>query len=188
MAVEQLVLEEDDRVGRADRALEQPLGRRRIVRRDDDQARHAGVPRRIVLAVLRGDAARRAVGAAEHHRAAHLAAAHVIGLGGRVDDVIDRLHREVERHELDDRLQPAHRRTGAEAGETVFGDRRVDDARRAELLEQSLRDLVGALILGNLLAHDEDGRIGAHLLGHGVAEGFADGLAVGRAGGVGGDL
>ena len=102
--------------------------------------------------------------------------------------MVDRLQREVERHELDDRLQPAHRRAGAEPGEAVFGNRRVDDACWAEFLEQPLRDLVRPLILGDLLAHDEDGGVDAHLLGHRVAQRFADGLAVGRAGGGGGDL
>src|SRR2546425_6138467 len=47
---------------------EQPLGVRRVIGRDDDQAGHAGVPRAIILRMLRTDAARRAVGAAEHDR------------------------------------------------------------------------------------------------------------------------
>ena len=57
----------------------------------------------IVLAVLRADAGGRTVGAAEHDGAAHLAAGHVERLGRRIDDLIDRLHGEVEGHELDDR-------------------------------------------------------------------------------------
>ena len=59
------------------------------------------------------------------------------------------------------------------AGEAVLGDRRVDDAPRAEFLQQALRDLVGALVLGDLLAHHEDVLVAAHLLGHGVAQGLA---------------
>ena len=155
LAVEQLVLEEDDRVVGADRGLEQALGVGRAIGRDHDQPGHVRVPAAVILAVLGADAAGGAVGPAEHDRAAHLPARHVIGLGGRIDDVVDRLHREVEGHELDDRPQPAHRRAGAEAGKAIFGDRRVDDALGAELLEQALRDLVGALIFGDLLAHHE---------------------------------
>ena len=49
-----------------------------------------------------------------------------------------------------------HRRTNADAGKAVFGDRRVDDPARAEFIEQTLRDLVGALVFGDFLAHDED--------------------------------
>src|SRR3546814_13596909 len=68
-------------------------------------------------------------------------------------------------HELDDRAQAAHRRARAEPGKAVFGDRRIDDALVAELVEQSLRDLVRALILRDFLTHHEDAGIGAHFLG-----------------------
>ncbi|KIU01394.1 hypothetical protein QU38_01860, partial [Staphylococcus aureus] len=134
----------------------------------------AGVPRAIVLRVLRRNARGGAVGPAEHDRATHLAAGHVVGLGRRVHDVVDRLHREVEGHELDDRLEAAHRRPRTQAGKAIFGDRRVDHALGTELLEQALRDLVGALILGDFLAHHEDARILAHLLGHRVAQRLAN--------------
>ena len=70
-------------------------------------------------------------------------------------------------------FSPAKRRADAEAGKAVLGDRRVDDALVAELLQQALADLVGALVLGDLLAHQEDVRVAAHLLGHGVAQRFA---------------
>ena len=88
--------------------------------------------------------------------------------------MINGLHGEVESHELDDRPQAAHRRAGADAGKAIFGDRRVDHALVAELVEQALGDLVGALIFGDLLAHHEDAVVLAHLLGHGVAQRLAD--------------
>ena len=47
---------------------------------------------------------------------------------------------------------------------------------RPEFVEQPLGDLVGALIFGDLLAHHEDAVVGAHLLGHGVAQRLAHGL------------
>src|SRR3546814_20621556 len=84
-------------------------------------------------------------------------------LGGRIDDVIDRLHREVEGHELDDRAQAAHRRARAEPGKAVFGDRRIDDALVADLVEKYLRELVRALILRDFPTHHEDSGHGAHL-------------------------
>ena len=73
-------------------------------------------------------------------------------------------------------LRPGHRRADAQAGEAVLGDRRVDHAPGAELLEQALADLVGALVLGDLLAHQEHVGVAPHLLGHGVAQGLAHGL------------
>ena len=72
-------------------------------------------------------------------------------------------------------FRPGQRRADADAGEAVLGDRRVDDALGAEFLQQALRDLVGALVLGDLLAHDEDVAVAAHLLGHGVAQRLAHG-------------
>ena len=87
-----------------------------------------GVPARIALRVLGGDARGGAVRAAEHDRARHLAAGHVARLGRRVDDLVDRLHGEVEGHELDDRPQPGEGGADAEPGKAVLGDRRVDHA------------------------------------------------------------
>ncbi len=176
VAVEHLVLEEDDGIGIADRGLQEALVVGGRVRRDHLQARNLRVPGRIVLAVLRGDARGGAVRPAEHDGAAHLAAGHIERLGRGVDDLVDRLHGEIEGHELDDRLQARHRRTDADAGKAVLGDRRVDDAAGAEFLQQALRDLVGALIFGDFLAHDEDVGVAAHLFGHRVAQRFADGL------------
>ena len=186
LAVENLVLEEDHRVGIADRRLEQALRVGGGVGRDHLEARHVGVPRGVVVAVLGADTSGGAVGAAEHDRTAELAAGHVQGLGRRVDDVVDRLHGEVEGHELDDGLEPHEGGTDADAGESVLGDRGIDHAARAELLQQPLRNLVGALVLGDLLAHHEDGLVLAHLLGHGVPQGLAHGHGLHR--GVGGKL
>ena len=176
MAVQHLVFEEDHRVGIADRGFQEALvigGRKR---RDHLQARNLRVPGRVILAVLGCDARRGAVGPTEHDRAAHLAAGHVQRLGRGVDDLVDRLHREVEGHEFDDRLQARHRRTDADAGKAVLGDRRIDHAPRAEFLQQPLTDLVGALIFRDLFAHQEHVRVAPHLLGHRIAQRVADGL------------
>ncbi len=125
--------------------------------------------------MLGADTGSGTVRATKHDRSAHLAAGHVERLGSGVDDLVDRLHGEVEGHELDDRLQAGHRGTDADAGEAVLGDRGVDDAASAEFLQQTLGDLVGALVFGHFLAHDEDVVVGAHFLGHGVAQRFANG-------------
>ena len=54
-------------------------------------------------------------------------------------------------------------------------DRRVDHAPFAELIEQALGHFVRALILADLLAHEEDAIVGAHLFGNGVAQRLAHG-------------
>src|SRR5262249_38711602 len=93
----------------------------------------------------------------------------------------DRLHGEVECHELDDRVEALESSADAEAREAIFGDRRVDHALGTKLLEEALADLVGTLIFRDLLAHQEHRRIAAHLLGHGVAPRFPHGHAHGIA-------
>ena len=174
-AIEHFVFEDEDGVGIADRGFQQALGIGRVRGGDDLEAGDVGIPGGIALRVLGCDAGGCAVGAAEDDRAAHLAARHVKRLGGRVDDLVDRLHGEVPGHELDDRLQAREGRADADAGKALFGDRRVDHALGAELVEQALADLVGALVLGDFLAHQEDIAIAAHLFGHRVAQRFAHG-------------
>src|SRR3546814_3943624 len=105
--------------------------------------------------MLRGDPRRGAVGPPKDDRAAHLAAGHVEGLGGGVDELVHRLHGEIEGHELDDRPQTAEGGTDAKPGEAVLGNRGVDHAPLAEFVEQTLADLVRTLILRDLLAHQE---------------------------------
>ena len=138
------------------------------------------VPARVALRVLCSDARRRAVGAAEHDRAAHLPARHVQRLRRRVDDVVHRLHGEVERHELDDRLQSVQRGADRHAGEAVLGDRRIDHPLRAELVEQTLADLVGALVLRDFLADQEHLVVAAQFRRHRVAQRLAHRDRLGR--------
>ena len=44
----------------------------------------------------------------------------------------------------------------------------------AELLEHPLADLVGALVVADLLAHEEDAVVALHLLDHRLAQGLAE--------------
>ena len=90
-------------------------------------------------------------------------------------------------------FRPAEGRADAEAGEAVLGDRRVDHPLGAELLQQALADLVGALVLGDLLAHQEDlfvARISSAMASRRASRTvIVDGLAgpFGLGGGAGGD-
>ena len=62
----------------------------------------------------------------------------------------------------------------------MLGDRRVDHPARPELVEQALADLVGALILGDLLAHQKHIRIRAHFHRHRIPERLTHGDGLGR--------
>src|ERR1700746_2092212 len=121
------------------------------------------VPARITLRMLRCDACGRAVWSAENNRAAHLAARHIAGLRGRVDDLIHRLHGKIKSHELDDWPQPGKTGADPEPGKTLLGDRGVDHPAWPEFLKQALADLIGALILADLLAEQKNRIVAPHL-------------------------
>src|SRR5207302_10236659 len=78
----------------------------------------------------------------------------------RVDDLLEGDVEEGRDLELDDGPPPGERGSGREAGERLFGDRRVEHALLAELLDQPLRD--AAQRRAHVLADHEDGRIGEH--------------------------
>ena len=82
---------------------------------------------------------------------------------------------EIDRHDLDDRPHAAEGRTDPGADKGRFGKRRVADALGTELVEQSLGDRIAAAIAPDILAHQEDARIGQQRL----ADRLADRLAVG---------
>ena len=173
VAVEHLMLDEDDRVVGPDRALEQALGVGRGPGHDDGQAGDVGEDGFRPVRVGGREAARHARGAAEHDRDGELAARHVPHVGGVVDDLVDGDPGEAEGHELDDRAEAHHRGADADAGEAFLGDRRVDHAAGAELVEEALADLVGPVVLGDLFPHQEDAIVPLHLLGHRLIQGFA---------------
>lgn len=101
-----LILQHDYRVGIANGRLHQALGVLGAVWSDNFEAGDAAVPRRVVLGMLCGDARGEAVGAAEGDVAGLNAARHVMRLCGRVDDLVNGLHSEVERHELALQAEP----------------------------------------------------------------------------------
>lgn len=100
LAVEELVLEDDDGVGVANGSLHQALGVLGAPGADDLEAGNGAVPGRVVLGVLGSDTGGEAVGATEGDVAGLDTARHVEGLGGRVDNLVDGLHGKVEGHEL----------------------------------------------------------------------------------------
>ena len=100
LAVHELVLEDDDGVGVADGGLEKTLGILSAPGRDNFETGNAAVPGRVVLRVLSTDTGSETVGATESDVARLDTAGHVEGLGGRVNNLVDGLHGEVESHEL----------------------------------------------------------------------------------------
>jgi hypothetical protein len=95
-----LVLQDDDRVGVADSGLEQTLCVLGAVWADDLQTGNASVPGSVILRMLGSDTGGETVGATKGDVAGLDTAGHVMCLCGRVDDLVDGLHGEVEGHEF----------------------------------------------------------------------------------------
>src|SRR5439155_12852637 len=77
---------------------------------------------------------------------------------------VEREQCEVPGHELDDRPQSNHRRPDSDAGKAELSDRSIDDTHRAELVEESLGDLVGSVVLRDFFPHKEDAIVTLQLL------------------------
>ena len=102
-------------------------------------------------------------------------------LGGLVDHLVHDDRQEIAEHDVHDRTQAGHGRTDAEAAETSFRNRRVDDAILAELVDESGEHFEGGARLGHVFAHQDDVRIAPHLFGDGLFDGIAERqLAYGR--------
>ena len=114
-----------------------------------------------------------------------LAAEHVAHLGGVVEKLVHADADEVHEHQLGDGAHAGGGGADGGADEGGFGERGVQHALVAELLDQAARgaeraapgvndaQVLAAGAAGDLLAHDDDGFVAAHLLG----ESFVDGLA-----------
>ena len=135
-----------------------------------------GVPVFQTMGMLGGELPAGTGGDPDDHRHIELTARHVPDGGGVVDDLIERQQAEIDRHDLDDRPHAAERRTDAGADEGGFGQRRIANPVRAELVQQAPAYGVAAAISPDILAHQED----ALILEHGLADRVVDGLAISR--------
>ena len=111
--------------------------------------------------MLRAAAVARPALRPQHERHRQLAAGHEMRLGRAVDQLVERERDEVDEHDL--QHGPQARLCGADRHprDGRLADRRVDHARRAELLGQAGSGRVGRA-LGDVLAEHEDACIGSH--------------------------
>jgi hypothetical protein len=135
--IKQLLLQKNHRIRIPNSRLKQPLRVLTRIRRQHLQPRHARIPRRKTLTMLRRHPRRDPVRPPENDRARDVARRHVILFRGAVDNLVDGLHAEVERHELDDGLEVFVGGAYCEAGETHFGYGGVDYATVAVFLVEA---------------------------------------------------
>ena len=89
-----------------------------------------------------------------------------------IDDLVEGAGDEIGKLHLGNGPVAAHRRADADADDGRLGNRRVDDARLAELLEQPLGHAEGAAVRADVLAEHEHLRVAPHFLGERFADGF----------------
>ncbi len=170
--VDALGLEEDHRIGIADRADQQSL---RVVGGAWHHHLDAGLVRvdrlrRVAVQLRRVDSA--ADGHADRHRHGELTAragAHACGV--RADLVVRGTEEAVEL-DLGHRAQSSHREADRGADDAALGQRRVDDAVRAKALLETLGDAEDAAIGANVLAEQDDTVVLLHLLDQGEVDGL----------------
>ena len=161
------VFEEQHGVVAAKGPLEQPLGIVRARRHHDAQPGNVREDRVVAARMVRGGGVADADAATQEHRHLESAAAHVLHLRDLIEDLADAVEDEVGEHEIDDGSGAGHGGAGSQPDEAAFADRRVAEAHRPILLEQSGRGLEVAAAPADALAHHEDVGIARHLLGQG---------------------
>jgi hypothetical protein len=125
------------------------------------------------MAVSGGELMGDAVAAAEDDRDFELSTRHVADVGGVVHELVEADEGEAPAHVLDNGAEAAHGSADAQAGKASFADRSVEDSARAEFGQHAFADFVGAVVFAHFLAHEKDGLIALHFLGHGGSEGFS---------------
>ena len=167
-----LVHEEDDRVGPAQRRLDQALGVRRGARHGDQQAGDMAEPGLQAVVVLRPAAGEAGRAPDDQRNRAVPPVAHLRRL---VHDLVHGAEREVSEVEV-------HHRAQAVEGRTHPGrhHRRLGDGGVAHPVPPELRPEPGHLgpvttALVQVGAHDQDARVPGHLLGQAIAVGPGQG-------------
>ena len=122
-------------------------------------------------------------------------AEHVAHLGGVVEELVHADADKVDEHQLGDGAHAGGSSANGGAHECGLRQRGVQDALVAELLDEAAGGAEGSApgvddaqmlatgAAGDFLAHDDDGRVAAHLLGQGFVDGLAGLYLAGFAGG-----
>src|SRR5436190_1967279 len=90
---------------------------------------------------------------AKRDRDVELSARHCEHVRCVVYNLIECNQRETKRHELDYWTQPNHRGSNPHACETILTDRRIYNSMGTESFQQTLADLVSAIILCDFFSH-----------------------------------
>ena len=172
--VEKSVLHEVDRIVVANRGFHEAFGVSGGGRRADLEPGEGGKKAFGSVRMSRADIGAAVGGSSHHDGAVDQAARHVAHAGRVVDQLVKGNGVKGPKHEFHHGADPQHGSTDAHADEAGLGDWGVDDAFVAPLVPEPLGDLVGAVVLSDFLAHEDDVFVASELF----VKGFAEGVAV----------
>ena len=163
-AIQALVLEEKHGRRIADRGEEQTFG---VVRRRGHDHFDAGLmhePRGIFLRVIQAAAHAAAAANARGEGAGVTAGAAVMDFRGLLDELIHRRRDEIGELNFGHRSQAHHRAADGRSDDDAFGERRIEDAVFAVLIEQARGGFENAAGKADIFAEDEDAFIASQFL------------------------
>ncbi|VEU45051.1 unnamed protein product [Pseudo-nitzschia multistriata] len=172
--VHQFVFQNHDWVGIPNGGLDQSLGVLTGIGRDNLKTGDGSEPSGKTLRVLGGGTGTVSVGTTEDNGNGQVSPTHIILFGRTVDNVVDSLHTEIDGHEFDDRSEVLQGGSDCHPCESGLCDGCVDDTLFSVLLVKALGDLVGTLVLGDFLSHDEDGFVALHFFVESLIDSLAD--------------
>ena len=170
--VHHFVFEKDHGIVVANRCLQKSLRVIRCGRQYNLQSRNVAKPGVQRLRVLRARPACGAERSAHHHRNFPLPTGHVVNLRGLIDHLVHNERREITEHDVDDGTHARHCSPHGNARETGFGDRRIQHALGAELVDEPREDLEYRTGFRDVFTANEHPRVAAHLFRHRFTDGF----------------
>src|SRR5262249_20702994 len=96
----------------------------------------------------------------------------IMRFGNHINDLVESAADEIHELEFSDRSQTGQRGAKGGPNDGGFGNRCVDDALRAEAVDEALGDLEGATVDADVFAKAEHGRVTLHFFPDPLADGF----------------
>lgn len=92
----------------------------------------------------------------------------VKSIGGGIKDMVNWMNGEVEGNELKDRIKEGKRRKKEKKGKEMLSNRCIEEEIGKKLIKKKMSDIVGEMILGELIKNDEEIGIEENLLRNGI--------------------
>lgn len=168
MEVENLILKEDERIRIEDRRIEKEIRIGWSIGNKEIKERNMDVKGGIEMRVMRGEEGWRERREEEKNRRENMEKRNVKSIGGGIKDMVNWMNGEVEGNELKDRIKEGKRRKKEKKGKEMLSNRCIEEEIGKKLIKKKMSDIVGEMILGELIKNDEEIGIEENLLRNGI--------------------